>query len=112
MIRADIAKRSPAAVRRASISPRAYAINTKQLIQVVASPRGVIPKKLKLKAQCCLKRGSEVTLTKKLRGHERDKRDCIPLRLYLRNFPLLFLASSFPSFILCWLAVRDIDYWS
>lgn len=28
-----------------------------------------------------------MTLTKKLRGHERDKRDCIPLRLYLRNFP-------------------------
>jgi len=38
------------------------------------------------------------------KGHERDKRDCFPLRLYLRNFPLLFLASSFPSFILCWLA--------
>ncbi|KAI9074352.1 hypothetical protein K1719_043646 [Acacia pycnantha] len=37
--RPDIAKRSPAAVRRASISPRAYAINTKQLIQVVASPQ-------------------------------------------------------------------------
>ncbi|KAI9074395.1 hypothetical protein K1719_043689 [Acacia pycnantha] len=39
--RPDIAKRSPAAVRRASISPRAYAINTKQLIQVVASPPGL-----------------------------------------------------------------------